>query len=149
MNLLRAIALACFAGLMIASSSLTCDLDYLIWIPRSATADPLYSFIEDGKSGYIDQNGKVVIPPVIPFSGGNYGEFHDGLLEPRVADGIYFDPTGKKVIDKGFYRGWDFSGGLAVVMEKDGRKWGYINTRGEFAISPRFDSSPNGLLVVL
>lgn len=142
MSLLRTIALACFVALMIVSSSLTCDSDYPIWIPRSATADRLYRFIKGRKTGYIDQSGKVVIPPVIPFAGGNGGEFHDGFLKPGVADGIYFDATGKRVIDKDFYRGWAFSEGLAVAMEKDGGKWGYINTKGEFAISPRFDSSP-------
>ena len=94
---------------MIVSSSSGCEWDYLIWIPRSATADPLYRFTKGRKAGYIDQSGKVVIPPVIPFSGNGEGEFHDGLLEIGVSDGIYVDASGKKVIDKGFYRGWDFS----------------------------------------
>jgi hypothetical protein len=142
MSLLRTVTCACFLALMIASPSSTCSWDYSIWIPRSATADPLYRFIKGRKAGYIDQTGKVVVPPVIPFTGGNGGgEFHDGLLETTVADGVYVDTSGKRAIDKGFYSGWDFSEGLAVVMEKEGGKWGYINTKGEFAISPRFDSS--------
>ena len=51
--------------------------------------------------------------------------------------------TWKKAIDRRLYRGWDFSEGLAVAMEKDGGKWGYINTKGELAISPRFAWSPS------
>ncbi len=143
MSLLRKIACACFMVLMIAPPSSTSDWDYLIWIPRSVTADPLYRFIKGSKAGYIDQTGRVVVPPVIPFMGSNGGsEFHDGLLEIGVSDGVYVDTSGKRAIKKGFYRGWDFSEGLAVAMEKDGDKFGYINTKGEFAISPRFDSSP-------
>ena len=127
---------------MIGSSSSGCEWDYPIWIPRSATADPLYRFTKGPKAGYIDQTGKVVIPPVISFWGGNYHEFHDGLLEISVSDGVYVDVTGKKAIHKRFYRGWDFSEGMAAAMEKDGGRWGYINTKGDFAISPRFASSP-------
>jgi hypothetical protein len=75
---------------------------------------------------------------------GNSGsEFHDGLLEIGVSDGIYVDRTGKVVIDKGFYRGWDFSEGLAVAARKDENLWGYIDTSGEFAIKPQFAWGPN------
>jgi hypothetical protein len=57
---------------------------------------------------------------------------------------VHVDKTGKKIIGGGFHRGWDFSEGLAVAMPKNLEKWGYINTKGEFAISPRFDTSPGG-----
>ncbi len=143
MTLFRTIACAWLVALVIASPCSTCDSDYLIWIPRSVTADSLYRFIDGRKAGYIDQTGKVVLAPVIPFTGGNGGgEFHDGLLETGVGDGIYVNASAKRAIDKEFYRGWDFSEGLAVAMENDGGKWGYINTKGEFAISPRFGWSP-------
>lgn len=68
-------------------------------------------------------------------------EFHDSLLEVAVFDGKYVDRTGKLVIDGDLYRGWDFSEGLAVAMRKGQKLWGYINTSGNFAISPRFESS--------
>jgi hypothetical protein len=127
------------------SAAFPADKDYLIWIPRSPSADPLYRFIKGDKSGYIDQTGKIVIPLILPYFGGNSGhEFHDGLLEIAVSDGVYVDTTGMKVIDKGFFRGWDFSEGLAVAMRKGEKKWGYIDKTGEFAISPRFDSVPKG-----
>jgi hypothetical protein len=126
---------------VVASIAFGCDADYLIWIPRSSTADPLYRFIKNGKAGYIDANGHVVVPPLLT-PHGNYGsEFHDGRLEVAVSDGKYVDRTGKLVIDKNLYRGWDFSEGLAVAMKEGEHLWGYINTSGEFAISPRFESS--------
>lgn len=129
------------ACLVAASIVLGCDADYSIWIPRSSTADPLYRFIKNGKAGYIDASGHVAIPPKLT-PNGNYGsEFHDGLLEVAVSDGKYVDRTGRLVIDKDLYRGWDFSEGLAVAMRKGEHLWGYIDTSGEFSISPRFESS--------
>jgi hypothetical protein len=120
---------------------LGCSWDYRIWIQRSANADPLFRFVRKGKAGYIDSTGKVVIEPKFDGSFNSQGEFHDGLLEIAVSDGRYVDRTGNVVLDKGFYRGWDFSEGLAAAMPKEGGLWGYINTSGEFAISPRFRSS--------
>jgi hypothetical protein len=138
----RAVARLLVAVLSAAALALSVDWDYLIWIPRDSTADPLYRFIKNGKAGYIDQAGRVVVPPVLPCREGNGGgEFHDGLLEIAISDGIYVNTKGEKVIDKGFFRGWDFSEGLAVAMPKEGDMWGYIDTKGEFAISPRFASS--------
>jgi hypothetical protein len=78
------------------------------------------------------------------WGGNGGGEFHDGLLEIAVSDGVYVDTTEKKLIDKGFYRGWDFSEGVALAMRKGEKKWGYIDRSGEFVISPRFATSPNG-----
>ena len=134
-----------FAGLtmlMIASFSSACEWTYLIWIPRSPTADPVYRFTHHNKTGYIDRTGRILIEPDRALTEGTTdGEFHDGLLETSVGDGVYVDANGKKVIHKEFYSGWSFSEGLAVAMEKAGGKWGYINTRGEFEISPRFASS--------
>ncbi len=130
--------LACLVTVSIAFG---CDADYPIWIPRSSTADALYRFIKNGKAGYIDANGHVVVPPKLTPWGNSGSEFHDGLLEVAVSDGKYVDRTGKLVIDRDLYRGWDFSEGLAVAARNDEHLWGYINTSGEFAISPRFEWS--------
>lgn len=138
-----------FAFFLSASFANSCDSDYPIWIPRNASADPFYRFIKQkaGKkhdeAGYIDQAGNVVIPPKLSYWGGNgKGEFHDGLLEIGVDDGIYVNEKGKKAIKTKLYRGWDFSEGLAVAMPREGSKWGYINTKGEFVIKPQFANSP-------
>ncbi len=129
----------------LASVAFGCSSGYAIWIPRSQSAEPLYRFFKGGKAGYIDGTGRVVIPPTFKTLDGNgRAEFHDGLVEIGVFDGVYADRTGKVVLDKGLYRGWDFSEGLAVAMRKGENVWGYIDTTGEFVISPQFATSPNG-----
>jgi len=125
---------------LMASFAIACESDYPIWIPRTPGADPLYRFVKNGRAGYIDQSGHIVIPPKLELEGNSRSEFHDGLLEIGVFDGKYVDRTGEVVLDKGLYRGWDFSEGLAVAMRKDENLWGYINTSGEFAITPRFET---------
>jgi hypothetical protein len=142
MNRVRLIFCASFTILLIVSCASACDWTYPIWIPRSATADPLYQFRTGDRVGYTDRTGKIVIAPNRSFAeGARDEEFHDGLLEISVGDGVYVDATGKQVIHKKFYRGWTFSEGLAAALEKEHGKWGYINTHGDFEISPRFASS--------
>ena len=140
-------ALLCVMVFLVASlgkviPTVACSWGYLIWIPRSPSADPLYRFIQGDKAGYIDRNGRVVIPPLLPWWGESGGEFHDGLLEIGLA--VYVDVTGKKVIDRGLDAGWDFSEGLAAAMENGSTRWGYINTTGAFEIIPQFETYPNG-----
>lgn len=130
-------------SLLTTQGSIACSWDYLIWQIHNKSADPLYRFVQHGKAGYIDRTGKVVIKPQFSAYGNSGHEFHDGLMEIGVSDGRYVDATGKLVIDKGS-QGWDFSEGLAVAMNVDHRKWGYIDRSGEFVISPRFDTSPDG-----
>ena len=114
-----------------------------VWIPQSKTADALYAFSENGKVGYIDQQGQVVIEP--RFATPYPSAFHDGLLESSGwGGGGYVDRSGKPVLRKGYYRAWEFSEGLAAAMPKDKDLWGYIDTTGEFVISPRFKTYPNG-----
>jgi hypothetical protein len=125
---------------------IACSWDYRIWIPRSKSADPVYRFVRDGKAGYIDRSGKILIEPTFDAYGNYGGEFHDGLMVINISEGRYADITGKVVIDKGYYRGWDFSEGLAVAMDKDEGKWGYIDRSGEFAISQRLAWSLNDYL---
>ncbi len=122
-----------------------CSWDYPIWQVRSKNADPLYRFVKDGKRGYINQEGKIVVEPILDFYGSNGGDqFFDGLLLTGIADGAYIDKTGKVVLDTKYDRNWDFSEGLAVAMKEDNGKWGYIDKTGKFIIKPQFDSYPSG-----
>jgi hypothetical protein len=128
-------------GILIVAAASACSWDFSIWIPRSPDADPLYRFTRAGKAGYIDQTGRVVIPPRFPVFGNSGSEFHDGLLETEVSNGRYVDRSGKVVIDRGVAGGWDFSEGLAAAMSQSEKLWGYIDTSGKFAITPRFAST--------
>ena len=139
----RAVRTTCLLVILVAFAS-ACESDYPIWIPHDPDADALYRFRKGDRVGYIDQTGKVVIPATIRYSGGNSGdEFHNGRLEISASDGVYLDTAGKRVPLKSFYRGWDFSDGLAAAMAREGSLWGYINTDGDYAISPRFASGPD------
>jgi hypothetical protein len=123
--------------LLAASVAFPCEWDYPIWSIHSTDADPLYRFIQNGKAGYIDQTGKIVIEPKFKFSGNNGGEFHDGLMISFWTEGNY-DTQGRLV--PGLKSG-QFSEGLAVATQDDGKTWGYVDDTGRFIISPRFKSS--------
>jgi len=52
-----------FAVFALTSTTIACSADYLIWMIRDKSADPLYRFVRGEKVGYINRMGKVVIPP--------------------------------------------------------------------------------------
>lgn len=54
--------------------------------------------------------------------------------------GDYVDTSGKVAFNKR-YLAFDFSEGLAVVRDEGSDEWGYINTAGDFGITPRFDTA--------
>ena len=130
----------------------------------------LFPISRDGKQGYIDGSGKVVIEPRFD----RVGRFFQGLS--RVLSGDrwgYIDKKGVFVIKPRFTKAWDFSGGFALVRVdwryrfidkrgerafgrdfraagafseglapvQEGDRWGYINGKGEFVIKPRFDET--------
>jgi len=80
---------------------IACSWDYQIWIPRSKSADSLYRFVRDGKAGYINRSGKILIEPTFEAYSNSHGEFHGGLMDMGISGGRYADITGKIVIDKG------------------------------------------------
>lgn len=79
----------------LAAVAFGCSWDYAIWIPRSRSADPLYRFVKNGKAGYIDGRGRILIPPKFPAYGNSGAEFHDGRLEIGASNGKYVDHTGR------------------------------------------------------
>lgn len=121
-------------------------------------SDNLFLIIVDRKSGFIDQTGKVVIPPQFD---GAY-EFSDGLAKIYVGgkfDTAYIDKTGAIVIQPQFDIGSNFSEGFAWVgFNKDKVEYklgnltlynsggshafnydiGFIDKSGEFITEPIF-----------
>lgn len=58
-----------------------CSWVYLIWAIRSKPAEPLFRFLRNGKAGYIDSQGRILLPPTLPSDDSSFGEFHEGLVQ--------------------------------------------------------------------
>src|SRR5438105_11142260 len=82
----------------------------------------------DGKSGFIDGTGNLVIP--CRFQG--LGEFKDGLCS---ISGGYINHTGRWSIEPQFFVASHFSEGRAFVS-KDGETFGFIDLTGKFVVPP-------------
>src|SRR5262249_54713825 len=115
----------------------------------------LLPIIQNGKLGYIDESGIVVIKPQFEkvslysndFKSINFSE---GLAGVKVGDKWGFiDTSGKIVIPPNFRAVWSFHEGMAQVWIGD--RSGYIDKSGEMVIRPQFtDYSPfsEGLVAV-
>lgn len=101
-----------------------------------ATGEPdeLILFQKNGRWGYLDADGKVVIEP--RYVGAM--AFSDGLACVRL-EGLFgfIDKTGRFVIEPQFQYASSFSEGLAGVPLAD-KGWGFIDTTGKVVIEPRF-----------
>ncbi len=94
----------------------------------------LFPVIEDGKWGFIDKTGKIVIKPKFD----NAKLFSEGLAAILIVDKWgYIDRMGKIVFKPKFDEGRNFSEGMACV--KIAGKWGYINKTGRIIIKPQFE----------
>lgn len=90
------------------------------------------------RRGYMDMDGRVVIPPRFI----DAGLFSEGLAPAREEtsrDYGYIDRQGRTAIEPGFDAALPFAGSLAAV--RVGAKWGYIGLDGAFRILPRFDDA--------
>src|SRR5258706_13529089 len=115
-------------------------------MPPSDKADALFRIVVNGRAGFIDRQGHVIIPPTLTI-GSNWDQaFFDGLLALGVSSGPFLNAKGQKVLDHGYDRIWDFSEGLAAAREKADSKWGYVDHMGHFVIPAQFPSYPEGLV---
>lgn len=106
----------------------------------------LFAVEKDGKFGYIDHTGKIIIP--LQFEGAN--EFHEGLaLVTANGKKLFIDTTGRVVIRPNFDIVNNFSEGLAAVnigqkripnlgLISDPGKWGYLDSTGKLVIPLKF-----------
>lgn len=98
----------------------------------------LFHVIKNGKSGFINNNGDVVID--FEFDGAS--SFSEGLARIFVKEKVGFiDTKGNVVIEPKFDSALGFSEGLSVVTIGD--KQGYIDTKGNIAIKPSFYQANN------
>lgn len=90
--------------------------------------------------GYIDRNGKMVIPPDFDEA----GPFSQGLAAVKVGDKFgYVDKTGKMKIAPQFEKAEPFKEGLAAVTEASAeyKLYGFIDKEGNFVIEPSFEDA--------
>jgi len=102
-------------------------------------SENLFPVSENGKWGYVDKKGEVVIRPQFEMA----SDFKNGLAAVAVIDKVgyknkygYIDKSGKMVVAPQYDEAGDFSEGLAVVG-KDYR-WGYIDSTGREVIPLQF-----------
>ncbi len=101
--------------------------------------------------GYIDQSGRVVIPPQFSGEGGVSGRgFSEGLAAVKVYKDRdkwgYIDKSGKFVIEPQFAAAGPFSQGRAMVGITEPSwsvdyKWGFIDTEGRWIAKPQYESA--------
>lgn len=95
-------------------------------------------FIENGKFGYMDNTGKMVIPAKFSYA----RHFHEKLAAASVEEGKcgFIDKAGKFVIPPKFFNCEDFSDGIAFVYTMQGGKknWFLINKEGKTVPIPEF-----------
>lgn len=125
----------------------------VVWIgfgiAGGAQDSPLFPIVVDGKGGYIDATGKVVIQPRFEADfGGALAQFHEGLApvnEPGGRKG-FIDRTGRFVIAPAFSDAKGFSEGLAFVHALTKKEvvdgTAYIDVTGKRVIS--FPYAPAG-----
>lgn len=92
----------------------------------------LYWIREDGKYGYIDKTGRVVIPPQFENTMG----FNEGLAATKMNGKYgYIDTKGRWVIKPQFDFTYMFSEGLAMV--RIGKQFAWIDRTGKIVIQPQ------------
>ncbi|MFZ9938104.1 MAG: WG repeat-containing protein [Luteolibacter sp.] len=106
---------------------------------RGKMADPpLFVVKVNGKAGFINADGKLVIPATFQHA----YPFQDGLAPVQVKDRWGFiDAGGRMVIEPRFAMVGFFSEGLAAFRNAFNQPWGYINRTGEVVLEPRFDTA--------
>ncbi|MBE5822301.1 MAG: DUF3298 domain-containing protein [Clostridiales bacterium] len=86
--------------------------------------------IKNGKYGYINRNGKEVIPCIYDYA----YTFSEGFARVCKDDKwVYIDKEGNEIIFDDYEYIYDFNNGMARFMKDD--KFGFINAKGENIIS--------------
>lgn len=102
-------------------------------------SDGLARIERDGKYGFIDNTGQVVIPPKYDLA----WDFSEGLARvSQNGKAGFIDNTGKVVIPLKYDKAYSFYNGVAGVLDRSTGEAFYINRQGErlyWLGEPRFD----------
>lgn len=131
------------------SSSFTNDSRQTDFDPSQYTFyEGLAKFEQDGKVGYLDTNGNIVISAQFKRA----GRFSEGIANVQGLNGLwgYIDKSGRWIVEPIFVCSARFLQGLAGVywggyINASGQcvagKWGFLNKSGDWAIQPVFDEA--------
>ena len=101
---------------------------------QADTIKKLYAVHVNGKRGFINSRGRIVIPAKFD----DVLHFQDGIAPVKVgAKWGYINESGSFIIEPRFDDARNFLVGLGAV--KVGDRWGFVNTKGEFKIPLRYD----------
>ena len=96
-----------------------------LWTKKPRSNSKLFAFERNGRVGFINPNGKIVVEPTIVAPIEDVGDFSNGLA--RVDHQGYVDEAGQFAIRRNFWWEYDFSDGLAQVLVDDqSQKNGYM-----------------------
>lgn len=105
----------------------------------------LYPIEQDGKFGYIDNTGKIIIEPQFD----DFDDFIEEVAWVEIGENSYFiNKNGQIVINSQFYLDGIFSEDYAIIRSRDipdyfGGKYGYIDKSGKCVINPQFNNVEN------
>ena len=124
-----------------------------LWSKDPGSASKLFAFEQNGRVGFIDATGKIVVQPEIEARIEDVGDFSDGLA--RVDHKGYIDESGRWIIRADYWWTEDFSDGLAIALQEDAaQKGGYeglvIDTTGKVVArvpARRTESFSEGLAI--
>lgn len=103
------------------------------FFPESQARE-MFIITQNGKYGYIDHTGKMIIEPKFDFA----WNFTEVLARVMINGNFaYIDKRGNSLINPQYDDAVDFKEGLARV--RVGSKWGYIGQAGNIVIKPQFD----------
>src|SRR5689334_19110760 len=141
------------------SGIVVCLFAFQLCFAQPQSENQLFLIEKDGKSGFIDRMGKVVIAPQFDRASG----FSEGLaLVTRNGKKVFIDTSGRTVFEAKFDIVDNFSEGLAAVnigekripnigLISDPGKWGYIDKTGKLVVPLKFthaESFSEGLAAI-
>lgn len=98
---------------------------------------PFYSE-NDGKYGYKDKDGKVVVSPKYDLA----YQFKEGMAAFRLKGKYgYLNENGIETVEPKYDFTWHYTGGFATV--KMGELYGFIDKSGREVVSPRYEDANN------
>jgi len=115
------------------------DNQQAIVTDTSANDNILFIWEKNGKYGFVDKTGRIVIQA--KYDDAHY--FNEGLADVKLGSKWGFiDKSGNNVIKATFDETGQFCEGFASV--RVGNKWGFIDKSGNYLIKPEYNDVPYG-----